>query len=111
MSELPPPQPEPPHNGKLPGTENVQGLATASMVIGIISAVFVILCFPVAFVLSLVGLPLAAVALAKISRGIAAPVGKGQAIAGLVLNVIAVALVVLFWLFLGVASFSGGVAG
>jgi uncharacterized membrane protein len=71
----------------------VAGLATASMVLGIISAV--LCCWPL-MVCSLVGLPLGVVALTRIQQGKADPKGKGQAIAGVALSSIVLVLGILF---------------
>jgi len=59
------------------------------MVLGILSAV--ICCYPL-MLCSLVGLPLGLVALTRIQKGTADPKGKGQAIAGVVLSSIVLAL-------------------
>jgi hypothetical protein len=80
---------------------NVRGLAVASMVLGIVAAVFTILCWPIGIVCALVGLPMGAVAFARINSGSAANDGKGQAIAGLVLSLVALSLTVIVWLALG----------
>lgn len=81
---------------------SAKGLATASLVLGIIAAVFTLFCPPVGIVLGLIGLPLGAVSFAKQSNGSAALDSKGMAIAGIVLNVIAL----LFWIvvFFGLAG-------
>ncbi len=81
---------------------SAKGLATASMVLGIIAAVFTLFCPPVAIVLGLIGLPLGAVSFAKQSNGSAALDSKGMAIAGIVLNILAL----LFWIvvFFGLAG-------
>lgn len=76
-------------NGTATGLPSVAGLATASMVLGIISAV--VCCYPL-MLCSLVGLPLGLVALTRIQKGVADPKGKGQAIAGVVLSAIVLAL-------------------
>lgn len=85
-----PPQPE----------EGSVGLAVASMVLGI-CAILISCCFyPVAFLLALVGLILGAVAIKK------GPAGRGMAVTGLILSIIAVAIAVFVLLF--AASFGLG---
>ncbi|WP_421119961.1 DUF4190 domain-containing protein [Aquihabitans daechungensis] len=76
-------------NGTPSGLPSVAGLATASMVLGILSAV--ICCYPL-MLCSLAGLPLGLVALIRIQKGTADPKGKGQAIAGVALSSIVLAL-------------------
>ncbi len=77
------------------GLPSVNGLAVASMVLGIVSLVFC-WCWYIGGVCALVGLPLGAVALSKISKGQADPGPKGMAVAGLVMNIISLALIVVF---------------
>jgi hypothetical protein len=79
--------------GTATGLPSVAGLATASMVLGILSVV--ICCWPL-MACSLAGLPLGIAALTRIQRGTADPRGKGQAITGVVLSSIAVVLGILF---------------
>ena len=88
-------------NGTETGLPSVAGLATASMVLGILSAV--VCCYPL-MLCSLVGLPLGVVALTRIQKGTADPKGKGQAIAGVVLSSIVLALGVAGIVFLAVAG-------
>jgi uncharacterized membrane protein len=76
-------------NGTPTGLPSVAGLATASMVLGILSAV--VCCYPL-MLCSLAGLPLGLIALNRIQKGTADPKGKGQAIAGVVLSSIVLAL-------------------
>lgn len=76
------------------------------MVLGIVGIVFAFLCYPIGFILALVGLPLGGVALSKISKGTVKPDGKGMAITGIVLGIITIAIAILvaiafasgFWL-------------
>lgn len=65
------------------GVPSVQGLATASMVLGILALVM-FWCWFIGIVFALVGLPLGLVALSRISKGTASPEGKGMAVAGLI---------------------------
>lgn len=81
---------------------SAKGLATASLVLGIIGAVFALFCPPVAIVLGLIGLPLGAVSFAKQSNGSAVLDSKGMAIAGIVLSIIAI--LGFFLVILGVAA-------
>ncbi len=76
------------------GLPSVNGLAVASMVLGIVSLVFC-WCWPVGGTCAIVGLPLGAIALSKISKGQADPAPKGMAVAGLVMNIISVALIII----------------
>ena len=75
------------------GLPSVNGLAVASMVLGIVSLVFC-WCWYVGGVCALVGLPLGAVALSKISKGEADPRPKGMAVAGIVCSIISIALII-----------------
>lgn len=77
------------------GLPSVRGLGIASMVLGIVGAVFALCFYPVAFVCAVVGLPLGGVAMSRISKGRADPSGKGQAVAGVVLCTITIALAVI----------------
>ena len=88
-------------NGTATGLPSVAGLATASMVLGIVSAV--VCCYPL-MLCSLAGLPLGLVALTRIQKGTADPKGKGQAIAGVALSSIVLALGVVGVVFLAVAG-------
>ena len=82
-----------PH-GTATGLPSVANLSLASMVLGIIA---VIPCFcGINQAIALVGLPLGIVALTRINKGEADPKGKGQAIAGIALGGIAIALGILF---------------
>ena len=76
-----------------PRLPSVSGMATASMVLGILSVI--VCCYPL-MLCALVGLPLGIVALLRIKKGVAAPDGRGQAIAGVALSSIAIALGLLF---------------
>lgn len=76
------------------GLPSVNGLAVASMVLGIVSLVFC-WCWPVGGTCAIVGLPLGAIAMSKISKGEADPAPKGMAVAGLVMNIISVALIII----------------
>lgn len=80
--------------GTTAGLPSVQGLAVASMVLGIVALVFC-WCWYVGGVCAIVGLPLGAVALSKISKGDADPGPKGMAIAGVVTSVVALGLIIL----------------
>lgn len=75
--------------GTSSGLPSVSGIATGSMVLGILSVA--VCCWPLVFC-SLVGLPLGIYALTRITRGLADPNGKGQAIAGVVTSSIGFAL-------------------
>ena len=80
-------------NGTPTGLPSVSSVATASMVLGIVS--LVICCWPLVLC-SLAGLPLGIYALTRISKGAADPGPKGQAIAGVVLNAISFAILAIF---------------
>ena len=82
------------------GLPSVNGMAVASMVLGIVALVFC-WCFYVGGPCALVGLPLGAIALSKINKGEADPKPKGMAIAGLICSIIALAIVIVFvvWIF------------
>ena len=74
------------------GLPSVSGMAIASMVLGIIAAVP---CCSINHVGALVGLPLGIIALMRINKGAADPRGKGQAIAGIVLCSVGIAIGIL----------------
>ncbi len=76
------------------GLPSVNGLAVASMVLGIVSLVFC-WCWPVGGTCAIVGLPLGGVALSKIKNGDADPRPRGMAIAGLVMCIISIALILI----------------
>jgi hypothetical protein len=76
----------------------VNGYATASLVLGILSLVG-FCCGPLVLC-SLAGLPLGIYALTRINRRAADPSSRGLAIAGTVISGIGVALLVLLTLFL-----------
>ncbi len=75
----------PVQGGGMPPEKNGAGFGVASMVLGIIAVLFSCCIYVVAFPLGILGLILGIVGIKKNS-------GKGMAIAGLVLNLIAVAL-------------------
>ncbi|HWJ60554.1 MAG TPA: DUF4190 domain-containing protein [Acidimicrobiales bacterium] len=80
-------------NGTPSGLPSVNGLATASLVLGIVS--LVICCAP--FMLcSLAGLPLGIYALTRIQKGTADPGSRGLAIGGVVVNGIGFAILAIF---------------
>ncbi len=82
----------------------MRGLATASLVLGIIAVVFAPFCGPIGVVLALIGIPLGGVAVARIRSGQVAADGRGMAIAGLVLGIVALVLALLvFLVFFGAA--------
>lgn len=70
------------------GVPSVQGLATASMVLGILALVM-FWCWFIGIVFALISLPLGVVAVTRISKGAASPDGKGMAVAGLICSSIA----------------------
>ena len=78
-----------PH-GTASGLPSVSGLATASMVLGILA---IIPCWSLTWVFAVVSLPLGIVALRRISTGAADPAGRGQAVAGVVLSGISLVLI------------------
>ncbi len=88
-------------NGTPTGLPSVAGLATASMVLGLLSAV--VCCYPL-MLCALAGLPLGLVALTRIQKGTADPKGKGQAIAGVALSSIVLALGIIFIIFIAVSE-------
>jgi len=79
------------------------GIATASMVLGIVGIVFAFLCYPIGFILAVIGLPLGGVALSNISKGKVVPDGKGKATAGIVLAIITLAIAVIMIFVVGAA--------
>jgi uncharacterized membrane protein len=83
--------------------KNVKGMAIASMVLGIVGIVFSFFCYPIGFICALVGLPLGAVAKAQISKGTASREGNGQAVTGIVLGIITLAIAVLAMIAFGAA--------
>ena len=80
------------------------GLAIASMVLGIVGIVFAFFCYPVGFVCALVGLPLGGVAKSNIAKGTAPASSNGQAVTGIVLSVITVAIAVIMMIAIGSAA-------
>lgn len=78
-------------NGTASGLPSVNGFATASLVLGVVS--LVVCCWPL-MISSLAGLPLGIYALTRITKGAADPQGKGMAIAGIVLSSISIVLMV-----------------
>lgn len=98
--------PPPAVNPSAGGPQSVKGMATASMVLGIIGVVFVLFCMPLSVILALIGLPLGAISYSRQNKGTAANDSKGMAIAGMVLNGISLALAVVLFLFVGVAMMS-----
>lgn len=74
------------------GLPSVSGMATASLVLGIISA---IPCCGFTHIAALAALPLGIIALTRINKGAADPQGKGQAIAGVVLGAVGIAFGIL----------------
>ena len=108
-SATPPPIPPPPQPFAAPqafgaqpaytpaggaGLPSVNGMAVASMVLGIVSLVFC-WCWPVGGTCAIVGLPLGAVAFSRIKNGQADPRPRGMAIAGIVMCIISIALIVI----------------
>jgi len=81
----PPPTAPTPAGG---GPGSVKGMATASMVLGIVALVFALFCMPVTIVCALVGLPLGFIALSRQNKGTAVVDSKGLAIAGVVMNAV-----------------------
>lgn len=96
--------PSPYASGTPTGLPSVSNLATASLVLGILSLV---ICCYFLQVCGLVGLPLGIVALNRIRKGEADPGPKGMAIAGIVLSSIGIVIGV-FWLLLFLGSFMSG---
>jgi len=80
-----------PYGGGYAGQPSAQGLATASMILGIIS-LFLFWCVFIAWIPALIGLPLGAVALSKINKGTVGPQGKGMAVAGIICSGLSLAL-------------------
>lgn len=81
-----------------------QGMAVASMVLGIIT--ILIFWIPVVgwlmgFVMALLAIVLGAVANSQASKKPEEFGGKGMAITGLVLGIVAIALTLLFWIIVG----------
>jgi uncharacterized membrane protein len=70
----------------------VSGLATASLILGIVGA---IPCCGFTHLAALAALPLGITALTRINKGTADPNGKGQAIAGVVLGSVGIVLGIL----------------
>jgi hypothetical protein len=75
-----------PTGGAAGGASSVKGMATASLVLGIVAVVFALFCMPVTIVCALVGLPLGAIAYNRQNKGSAVADSKGMALAGMVLN-------------------------
>lgn len=73
------------------GLPSVQGLATASLVLGVIALVM-FWCWFIAVVLAVIGLPLGLVAQSRISNGSASSDGRGAAMAGIICSGIALVL-------------------
>ena len=73
------------------------------MVLGIVGIVFAFLCYPIGFILAVIGLPLGGVALSNISKGKVVPDGKGKATAGIVLAIITLAIAVIMIFVVGAA--------
>ncbi len=73
-----------------------QGLAIASMVLGIVSIVFACCLWPISFIAAVVGLVLGIVSV-KQNRD-----GKGMAIAGIIMCAIAIVLAICAGLFSGI---------
>jgi len=91
-----------------PALPSVQGMAVASMVLGIIGIVL-ILCWYISVVCAVIGLPLGLVALSRIRKGAADPGPKGMAIAGIACSSVALTLSIgLLVLFFSVRSGSSG---
>ena len=65
------------------------------MVLGIVGIVFAFFCYPIGFVCAVVGLPLGGVAKSQIASGKASRDGNGQAVAGIVLCIISIAVAIL----------------
>lgn len=91
-------------NGTGTGLPSVNGFATASLVLGLISVV--VCCYPL-MLASLAGLPLGIYALTRITKGAADPAGKGLAIAGIVLSSISIVLMVIFGVLILASDGSG----
>lgn len=96
-----PPSGLPPGYGYAPGSgyppagpalPSVQGMAVASLVLGILNLVGC--CVPFSGVLGVIGLPLGIIALRRISAGQADPSPRGLAIAGIVLSAIGLTITV-----------------
>jgi hypothetical protein len=106
MSQMPPVQPG--YQGPMPGAAKPAGMAIASMVLGIISAV-TFCAWYISVPCGIIAICLGMVAKGKINRGEGG--GSGMATAGLVLGVIgvAIAILVIVLFFLGV-SWMGGKA-
>ncbi len=98
-----PSSPDPSNIATTSHLKSVNGLAVASMVLGIVGIVFAFLCYPVGFVLAVISLPLGGVALSNISKGTARPDGKGKAITGVVLSIITVGIALIMMLVVGAA--------
>ena len=88
--------------------QSVKGMAIASMVLGIVGIVFAFFCYPVGFICALVGLPLGGVAKSKIAKGKASKDGNGQAVTGIVLCIITVAIAIIMIVVVGAAIGSLG---
>lgn len=82
-----------PYGGGYAAQPSVQGMATASLVLGII-ALFLFWCWFIAWIPALVGLPLGAIALSKINKGTVSPQGKGVALAGVICSSLALVLAI-----------------
>ena len=90
-----------------PKPPNAQGLAVASMVLGIVS-IFLLCFWPIAVICAITGLSLGGVALSKINKGVVPPDGKGMAIAGVTCSLVGLAISVVVLVFVIVSSNSSG---
>lgn len=97
-----PPLYQPNYESRLQGPPPTSGLATASMVLGIVSLVFFCAWY-LAFPCAVVAIVLGAVAKSKTNRGLAT--GSGMATAGIVCGIISIGLVIL--IIVGLLSFLG----
>ena len=90
----------PPVSDHRTATGTKSGMATASMVLGII-ALPALLFWPLALILGIVGLTLGLVARGQIKRS--GMQGAGQAMAGIICSALALALIVVLFVIIGIA--------
>src|SRR4051812_5567526 len=105
----PPRQQQPPEWGNAPGEQQppwqgqpkTNGLAIASLVTGILGAIF-------CFIVAIVGIVLGIVALNQIKNSNGMQTGRGLAIAGIVVGSLGIVVVILLIAFAGSVSFYTG---
>lgn len=103
--------PPAPHPAYAQPTARRQGMAVASMVLGIFGVLIgwiPVVGWFIGFVLALLAIVLGATAIGNANKRPAEFGGKGMAVTGLVLGIVTLAIAVLFWLFVAsvIAAFA-----